>query len=541
MLDTILGICQAVATRKSKKRYIGNSKRLGALRVTGKSRTQENKGQNVLRICGLFVAFTAVIWAVAGSAEPRVALVIGNSEYASVSPLDNPVNDARLISEKLQGLGFDVRHLSDSNQIEMKRAIAQFGRDLRKGGEDAVGLFYYAGHGVQSFGSNYLLPVDISLNDPADLDLMAVEARSVLHQMASARNRTNIVILDACRNNPFEDLADMDDNGLAEMKAPTGTFLAYATDPGGVALDGSAGNSPFTLSLAKHIETPGMAIEQLFKKVRVDVLDETRGLQTPWDTSSLTQDFAFSLETETKIIAHRTEEEQWQEVVETRDPVQIMLFLRTYPDSHHVKKANDLLKTVMAESFGTIAPADSATSSKEAEIAEATETDRLMFELAQADDSIHSYEVYLHSFPSGAFSDAAVERLAALRLKDETVTRKAEPSVSAPEGANTGQISATDAVTLQSVLTFGNKRVRGQTIEGLIAGSPQFPPIDGLPEELWKDQTCSSCHQWTPETLCDQAQTYVKRPAAGNVTKEHPFGGGLKVNLRRWALGGCQG
>lgn len=492
----------------------------------------------MLRIFRLFIAMIPVFWAGAGMAEPRIALVIGNSAYGSVSALDNPVNDATLITKKLQGLGFEVRHLSDSNQVDMKRAIAQFGRDLRQGGETAIGLFYYAGHGVQSFGSNYLLPVDISLSDPADLDLMAVEARSVLHQMASARNRTNIVILDACRNNPFEDLADMDDSGLAEMKAPTGTFLAYATDPGGVALDGEAGNSPFTLSLAKHIETPGMAIEQLFKKVRVDVLSETRGLQTPWDTSSLTQDFAFAIETETKIIAHRNEEEQWQEVVDNRDPVQIMMFLRTFPDSIHSDKANELLKTVLAESFGTLQP---AAPSEQEKIAEATETDRLMYELAQTDDTVHSYEVYLHSFPSGAFSDAAIERLAALRLREETVTRKAEPAGSAPETDNTGSISAADAVTLQSILTFGNKRVRGKTIEELVAGSPQFPPIDGLPEELWKDQTCSNCHQWTPEALCDQAQTYVSRPAAGNVTKQHPFGGGLKVNLRRWALGGCQG
>lgn len=496
----------------------------------------------MLRVCRNLFAVIAMIWPAFAAAEPRIALVVGNSAYGSVSALDNPVNDARLMAEKLSELGFEVRHLSDSNQIDMKRAIAQFGRDLRNGGESAVGLFYYAGHGVQSFGSNYLLPVDVSLSDPADLDLMAVEARSVLHQMASANNKTNIVILDACRNNPFEDLADMDDNGLAEMKAPTGTFLAYATDPGGVALDGESGNSPFTLSLAKHIETPGMAIEQLFKKVRVDVLDETRGLQTPWDTSSLTQDFAFAIETETQILQQvQSEEEQWQQVVNSRDPVQIMLFLRSFPDSPHSGEANTLLQTVMAESFGTAPVAAARNQEPQKAPVEATETDRLMFELAQVDDSIHSYEVYLQSFPDGVFADQAVERLAALQLGADSVTRKAEPSVSAEDVGNTGSIDAAAAVTLKSVLTFGNTQVRGKTIEQLVAGSPQFPPIEGLPDELWKDQSCSNCHQWTPEALCDQAQTYVKRPAAGNVAKQHPFGGGLKVNLRRWAMGGCQG
>jgi len=401
-------------------------------------------------------------------------------------------------------------------------------------------LFYYAGHGVQSFGSNYLLPVDISLDDPADLDLMAVEARSVLHQMASANNKTNIVILDACRNNPFEMLADMDDNGLAEMKAPTGTFLAYATDPGGVALDGDSGNSPFTLSLAKHIETPGMAIEQLFKKVRVEVLEETRGLQTPWDTSSLTQDFAFSLETETKIVLqHQSEEEHWRQAVNSRDPVQIMLFMRSFPDSIHSEKASDLLQVVLAESFGTaVTP---IVPESKPEIVHANETDLLMFELAQVDDSIHSYEVYLHSFPDGAFADQAVERLAALQLEADTVTRKAEPNVKVPEAKNSGSIDASTTVTLQSALTFGNAHVRGKSIEELVSGSPLFPPIDGLPDELWKGQNCSNCHQWTPDALCEQAHTYVNRPAAGNVVKQHPFGGGLKVNLHRWASDGCQG
>ena len=168
----------------------------------------------------------------------RLALVIGNASYGSVSALDNPVNDARMISQTLEGLGFTVSMAVNMSQVEMKLAIAQFGRDLRAAGADATGLFYYAGHGVQSFGNNYLLPVDVALSDAADLDLMAVEAQTVLRQMASARNRTNLVILDACRNNPFENVPELNESGLAEMKAPTGTFLAYATAPGGVALDG---------------------------------------------------------------------------------------------------------------------------------------------------------------------------------------------------------------------------------------------------------------------------------------------------------------
>ncbi|WP_171175074.1 caspase domain-containing protein [Ruegeria sp. HKCCD8929] len=474
----------------------------------------------------------ALVWGEIVLAEPRIALVIGNSAYGSVTALDNPSNDARLISRRLNELGFEVTELTDSDQVAMKRAIAQFGRDLRAAGSEAAGLFYYAGHGVQSFGSNYLLPVDISLSDPADLDLLAVEARSVLHQMASAKNKTNIVILDACRNNPFEDLADMDDNGLAEMKAPTGTFLAYATDPGGVALDGEAGNSPFTLSLAEHITVPGLPIEQLFKKVRVDVLNTTRGQQTPWDTSSLTRDFSFAPQ-QTPIQDFETETSAWQTVSEARDAVQIMLFLRAYPDSEFAPAARDLLQVVMAESFGS-APSVSP-ESQSAEVAQKpkiTDEERLMFDLAADDDTLHAYQTYLQAYPQGAFSDQATERVAALEQAAKTITRKAEAQPAAP--------GSDEVVTLNSRLTFGNTHVQGKTISDLIKGSPQFPPIEGLPEALWKDQQCSNCHQWTPDTLCTQANTYVDHPAAGNIAKEHPYGGGLKLNLRRWAMGGCQ-
>lgn len=185
---------------------------------------------------------------------------------------------------------------------------------------------------MQSFGKNYLLPVDASLADAADLDFVALEAASVLRQMASARNRTNIVIFDACRNNPFEEIAALNDNGLAEMKAPRGTYLAYATEPGGVALDGLDGNSPFT---------------------------------------------------------------------------------------------------------------------------------------------------------------------------------------------------------------SGPPEIAGKTIAEVVALSPLFSPIEGIPDELWKGQRCSNCHQWTRDALCTQANSYLTENAARSLAKEHPFGGPFKGSLRNWAQGGC--
>ena len=274
------------------------------------------------------------------AAEPRIALVVGNGAYSAVSGLSNPVNDAELMAGTLEGLGFAVTLVRDGSKAGMSTAVAEFGAALRAAGPEATGLFYYAGHGVQSFQRNYLLPVDATLNNAADLDLVAVDASAVLRQMASARNKTNIVILDACRNNPFIDIPDLGDNGLAEMKAPTGTFLAYATAPREVALDGADGHSPFTKALAAMMVTQGMAIEQVFKEVRVAVLDATGGRQTPWDTSSLTEDFSFAP-------AASDEEHLWASVSTSRDPVQIKLFLKAYPETAHEAEARGLLMAVL--------------------------------------------------------------------------------------------------------------------------------------------------------------------------------------------------
>jgi cysteinyl-tRNA synthetase, unknown class len=301
-----------------------------------------------LRVLALLLVFVAGIVPRATLAENRIALVVGNGNYSSVSSLNNPANDATLMAESLKGLGFEVTLLMDANQTELRHGISQFGRDLRQAGQDGTGLFYYAGHALQSFGNNYLLPVDANLTDAADLGLVAVEAESVLRQMFSAKNRTNIVILDACRNNPFENIPELDDNGLAEMKAPAGTFLAYATEPGGVALDGLGTNSPFTQILAREMMEPGTPVEQVFKNVRVGVRDITNERQTPWDTSSLISDFTF-VAGETLSAEETAELQLWNAVRSSRNLAQVTLFLDAYPKSRFGSDGRKLLATLKEE------------------------------------------------------------------------------------------------------------------------------------------------------------------------------------------------
>ncbi|QIE43487.1 caspase family protein (plasmid) [Rhodobacteraceae bacterium SC52] len=505
------------------------------------------------------IALIAIFAATFATAEPRIALVIGNSAYENVAQLDNPVTDANDMAATLTAAGFDVTLLLDASQPMLNFSIAKFGKDLRDAGRDATGLFYYAGHGVQSFGTNYLVPVDAALKNAADLDLVAIAAESVLRQMKSARNKTNIVILDACRDNPFETILDMDDNGLAEMNAPTGTFLSYSTAPGAVALDGLDGNSPFTKALLKNIPEPGMPIEQLFKAVRIEVLKETGGAQVPWDASSLTGNFNFVEAAPVPAPAPMTNAGMtWEAVRDTKDPLQILLFLRAYPDSQFAGPAREMLNALMVSELSPPSPSEQAaivpdkepaaptsvTLSGSTQIAaEVTDTERALIETARKSGKASDYQAYVDAYPSGAYAELAAFELALLKEKEGGTTMAALPSgdralqVVVPEVP--GMVPPTSVITYNGSLETGGAGIVGNSLESLITGSPTYPPIEGLPESVWKDATCSTCHQWTREALCTQAQTYLAAEAPA-LAKTHPLGGGFKHNLKYWAQDGCQ-
>jgi len=222
--------------------------------------------------------------------EIRTALIIGNSRYR-MGVLTNPVNDARAMATVLKQVGFDVILKTEiPNKDEMKRAIREFGRKLEKGG---VGLFYYAGHGLQVDGINYLIPVEAQIYNQEEVEYECVEAGFVLAQMENARNRMNVVIMDACRDNPFARSFRSSHRGLATINAPTGTLIAYATAPGSVASDGTGKNGLYTEILLNEIQVEGQKIEETFKNVRRAVLDMSDGRQIPWESSSLVGDFYF--------------------------------------------------------------------------------------------------------------------------------------------------------------------------------------------------------------------------------------------------------
>ena len=225
------------------------------------------------------------------SSEYRQALVIGNSDYDYAGVLRNPINDAQAISNALGELGFKVRTVIDADKRGMEQAIRSFGKQLRD--RKGVGLFYYAGHGMQLDGENYLLPVNINPDTEDDVLYDGVPLGKLLAQMKSAGNGINVVILDACRNNPFARSFRSTSRGLAQVVAPTGSFISYATAPGQIAADGSGENGLYTSKLLKHMVTSGIKLEDVFKRVRVDVQRESNSQQVPWDASSVTGDFYF--------------------------------------------------------------------------------------------------------------------------------------------------------------------------------------------------------------------------------------------------------
>ncbi len=266
----------------------------------------------------------------AAANETRVALVIGNSNYKS-APLKNPVNDAKAIADKLQGLGFKVTLKLDQDQKSMAEAIRVFGNQLKAGG---AGLFYYAGHGMQVKGRNFLIPVDADIQNEDEVPYRSVDANEVLSKMETAKNRLNLMILDACRNNPFSRKFRSSSQGLAQMDAPSGTLVAFATAPGSVASDGTGKNGLYTQHLLANLGQPGLPVEQLFKRVRVGVMKDTRNAQVPWESSSLVGDFYFKPGTAAPTTTDPTAIElaYWESIKDSTSADDYKSYLKKYPN-----------------------------------------------------------------------------------------------------------------------------------------------------------------------------------------------------------------
>jgi hypothetical protein len=298
--------------------------------------------QTAIVVAGLILMIAGA--AHAGTAKPhgpgarRIALVVGNSNYRYVATLTNPDNDARLVARTLRSLGFTLmggRAQTDLNRLAFDQAIEQFGDRIR--GAD-VALFYYAGHGLRVRGSNYLVPIDANPTRESEVDLQMVDSESILGQMEDAKTHLNIIILDACRNNPFAGRGlRAIGGGLAQMHAPEGTLISYATQPGSVASDGDKGDSPFTLALVHSIQQPGFDLFHTFNQVGLEVERETDGEQQPWVSSSpITVDFYFAgapeVASTAASIVPDPEVVFWQSIERSRNAADYQAYLDTFPN-----------------------------------------------------------------------------------------------------------------------------------------------------------------------------------------------------------------
>ena len=245
----------------------------------------------------LVVPAALLLGAHSACAESRLALVIGQSAYKSVPALPNPINDARAVTRMLTDSGFEVTTASDLSQSGIRDQLSEFAAKVASKGGDSIAVVFYAGHGVQIDGENFLIPVDINPKRESDIAIQAVRLNDVLNTLTSAPSKMRILMLDACRNNPFPEISRSAGGGLAIIDAKIGapnTFLSFSTSPGAVAEDGKGDNSPYTTALLAAAKEANIPIEETFKRTRVSVNKATDGRQTPWDSSSLTEDFRFS-------------------------------------------------------------------------------------------------------------------------------------------------------------------------------------------------------------------------------------------------------
>lgn len=315
-------------------------------------------GASVVRRCrgGLVVlALTGFTAAAQAPLDVRIALVIGNAAYAGAAALPNPVNDAAAMSASLQKLGFEVTQVRDGSREQMARAIIAVREQLQ--GKGGVGLFYYAGHGMQVDWRNYMVPVDAQPKSASDVAMLTIGVDNVLTAFKAAGNRMNIVVLDACRDNPFQ--ASASGKGLAQVDAPSGTFLAYATAPGHVAEDGAAGgNGLYTGFLLQELQRPTARIEDVFKRVRFHVRQRSQGRQIPWESTSLEDDFVFN-DGRAAGMASRTpppviprdrvfeaEKAEWDRIKGSRNADDFYAFLQKFPNGLISEAAQDRLDTL---------------------------------------------------------------------------------------------------------------------------------------------------------------------------------------------------
>jgi formylglycine-generating enzyme required for sulfatase activity/uncharacterized caspase-like protein len=400
----------------------------------------------------LFTAVLCVFWlahpgralAQTGGNEHRVALIIGNAGYKT-SPLRNPVNDARAMRDKLKRMGFDVVYFENLQVKQVGSALREFRNAIRPG---SVALFFYAGHGLQVRGENYLPTVDADLSSEEDVPYQALSLSAVLNTMEDSKAAVNLVLLDACRNNPFARNFRSQAQGLARVQAPSGTLIHYATRPGSVAEDGGGKHGTYTEALLKQIDEQGVPIETSLKRVTIRVREVTKGKQEPWMEGSLTGDFYFIVSPGAQVTVQAVpapttaDEAAWQASESIGTAAAYQAYLNEYPKGLYAAAARIKLAGLASPAAAPAAPPAAAPAAAEPPSllgpvpAGSKDPEGHTWREVQAANTREHYEAYLQRYPRGRYGVAA--RAALRRLATPPLGAEAQAWEAALQGHSVG-------------------------------------------------------------------------------------------------------
>jgi uncharacterized caspase-like protein len=379
---------------------------------------------------------------------PRVALVIGNANYIKLGRLSNPGNDARLMTEKLRQLGFEVTETADRDLKGMTADVDDFARKIRERGPATVSVLYYAGHGLENDSINYLVPVNADIKRRSDVPARSLSVQRVADKLSAAGNQLNILILDACRNNPFAaGTAAPQTLGLVPMGAVYGVFIASSTGSGKTAFDGEDGHSPYTKALAEAMTVPGEKLEDVFKSVRRQVRLATGEQQIPWESTSLEFDFYFV----PPAPAPAPAEQLFAAAKETGNIALFDLLIDRFPGSPQAVEAKSMALKLREAQTGEI-PATATPSSAAA----------LVLARAKQAQTADAFDLVASLFPDTAEADEA--RSAVVRLREAVVLDSAGPTY---EGRELVQLIQAQLLRLDCMTAERSGTFEASTIQGL--------------------------------------------------------------------------
>lgn len=377
---------------------------------------------------------------------PRLALVIGNANYAKLGALSNPGRDAQLMAERLRQTGFEVTEVADRDLKSLSRDVDEFANRIRSRGPDTVAVLYYAGHGIESDGVNYLVPVNADIKRRADVVPQAVSVKRVADRLSGAGNALNVLIVDACRDNPFPPgVASSDTTGLVPMGAIYGVFIASSTGSGKVALDGEDGHSPYTKALADAVVVPGERLEDVFKSVRRQVRLATGEQQIPWESTSLELDFYF-------VPPPPPPSQAAQLLAAARETGNVALYdllIERFPASPEAAVARSAAAEIRKEPADGGSPAASSSAA-------------LVLNRARQVQTPEAYDLVAALFPDAPEAEQA--RAAASRLREITVLDSAGPTY---EGRELVQLIQAQLARLDCLGGDQSGAFDGATINGL--------------------------------------------------------------------------